>query len=151
MISSTALLLTGSVLISLATGQNNPDPQLTGTWSSKSRKVLTGPVRSIFGLSLDHSCVCCMKSLFGVSSFLRRFKCHIVYTHTVSLCLASIHRRQRESHIPGKTRTLFLDWEPRTRNRPWEGVIRIHDRDQYDTISECPITNSHYCRVSTTQ
>ncbi|MCJ1335587.1 Reversal of tor2 lethality [Bachmanniomyces sp. S44760] len=43
MISSTALLLTGSVLISLATGQNNPDPQLTGTWSSKSRKVLTGP------------------------------------------------------------------------------------------------------------
>jgi len=39
------LLVAGAVLVPLIAAQ--ADPQLTGTWTTKSRKVVTGPVRSI--------------------------------------------------------------------------------------------------------
>lgn len=46
MIASTAkLLLLGLVLVGEAVGQY--DPNLVGTWSTKSKKVITGPVRTL--------------------------------------------------------------------------------------------------------
>lgn len=40
----TSLLAAVTVFTSVATAQI--DPELTGTWTTKSRKVLTGPVRT---------------------------------------------------------------------------------------------------------
>lgn len=42
----TSLLLGGAALAPLVTAQ--VDTQLTGTWTTKSRKVFTGPVRAPF-------------------------------------------------------------------------------------------------------
>ena len=42
------LVATGTVFVSLVVAQG--DPKLTGTWSTKSHKVFTGPVRFTFVL-----------------------------------------------------------------------------------------------------
>ena len=42
-----SLLIAGACLASTASAQI--DPQLVGTWSTKSSKVITGPVRTILG------------------------------------------------------------------------------------------------------
>ncbi len=47
-----SLLAAGVVLVPLIAAQ--ADPQLTGTWTTKSRKVVTGPVRPIKFLSLTN-------------------------------------------------------------------------------------------------
>ena len=44
-------LFAGTSLFSVASAQG--DPKLTGTWSTKSNKVFTGPVSTTFGLSRD--------------------------------------------------------------------------------------------------
>ena len=48
-VSLQSLLALGAALAPLTFAQS-PDPQLTGTWTTKSRKVITGPVRTPPGM-----------------------------------------------------------------------------------------------------
>lgn len=60
-----SLLLGGSALASLVAAQ--VDTQLTGTWTTKSRKVFTGPVRAVFHfwLLIQGLCIVIIRSQKG--------------------------------------------------------------------------------------
>ena len=68
-ISIQSLLAFGFVLVSVVVAQA-PDPALTGTWSTKSNKVITGPVRVFFDCefpSLDIDLIFTNIGLIGIA------------------------------------------------------------------------------------